>query len=247
VRQPGASWARAAFYEFIRSSAAGLLRVLFGARGLGRENVPATGPLLLAANHQSYLDPPAISAMLPQRHTTFVAKAALFKVPGFAWLIGTLNSVPIRENQGDAAAIRETIRRLEGGHVVLIFPEGQRSPDGRVHDFKRGVALLMKKAKCPVVPVAITGAFEAWPRKQVLPVPWRKRVTVKYGTPIPYDELMKDGADAGLARIRVEVLKLLESIGGDVRPPEKPDAEEAAEGVSGPKAAPATGQAAGQE
>jgi len=209
AKQPGSPLWRIAVYEVVCWCAFSLLSLFLGFRARGRENVPATGPLLLAANHESYLDPPCISsALCPRRHTTFIARAGLFKVRPFAWLIATLNSVPIKENQGDTAAIKETIRRLEGGHTVLIFPEGARTLDGSIGEFKRGVALLMKKARCPVVPVAIKGAFEAWPRSRKFPRVFAGPLRVLYGTPIAYEELMKDGPDAGLARLREEIVRL---------------------------------------
>src|SRR6266850_4260144 len=146
-RQPGASLLRILFYEFIRRAARLFLILFFGAKGTGMENIPETGPLLLVANHQSYLDPPAISSLATHRHLEFLARASLFKFKPFAWVISMLNAVPIQDDSGDAAAIREILRRLEGGRAVLIFPEGSRSPDGVVHEFKRGVAVLVKRAK----------------------------------------------------------------------------------------------------
>lgn len=208
ARQPGAPLWRVAFYELCRKTARGLLWALVGLRVRHVGRVPAHGPLLVAANHESYLDPPCVGGAITQRHVAYIARAGLFKWKPFAWLISTLNSVPIREEQGDSAAIRETLRRLELGHAVLIFPEGSRSEDGSLGEFKRGVALLMKKAKCPVLPAAIDGAYEAWPRRQKLPRIFGPGVRVVYGEAIPFDELMKDGPDAGLARIRDEVARL---------------------------------------
>ena len=97
------------------------------------------------------------------------------------------------------------LRRLEGGRAVLIFPEGSRTTDGRVAPFKRGVAVLVKRSRCPVVPVALEGAYEAWPRSRRLPRWLGHRVAVMYGRPIPHDELMHGGADAALLRLHDEV------------------------------------------
>lgn len=196
------------FYEFCRELAYVTMRLLFGLRTHNIANVPATGGLLIAANHQSYLDPPAVGSHIRQRHLTYIARASLFKFKPFAWLIASLNSIPIREDQSDAAAIKEAIRRLESGGAVLIFPEGSRSDSGLIQPFKRGVALLMKKGRCPVLPVAIDGAYDAWPNSRTLPRPFGRGVHVKFGRPIPYDELMREGADAALARIEREVRAL---------------------------------------
>lgn len=207
-RQPGASLARILFYAFARAAARLTLRVVFGARAYGSENIPQTGALLLVANHQSYLDPPTVGSFVGRRHLEFLGRASLFKFRPFAWLISLLNTVPIRDDEGDAAAIREILRRLERGSAVLIFPEGTRTPDGIVHDFKRGAALVMRKAKCPILPAAIVGAYERWPEREKWPRLSGPPVRVKYGKVIPYEELMKDGGERAMIRLREEVLKL---------------------------------------
>ena len=209
---PGASLARIAFYECLRRCLVGLFRLVYRAESIGHEKVPATGPLLIAANHQSFIDPPAIGCFVRSRHLNFVARGGLFRFAPFAWFISLLNALPIREDGSDSAAIKETLRRLAQGRAILIFPEGSRTPDGKMHDFKRGVALLVKKARCPVVPAAIEGAFAAWPSSRALPSVWGQRVRVAYGDPIPYDELMKEGPDAALVRIEAEVARLSASL-----------------------------------
>src|SRR2546423_15514129 len=103
-RQPGASLARIVFYMFARWVARTILRLLFGARATGSENIPQTGALLMVSNHQSYLDPPAVGAFVGPRHFEFLARASLFRFKPFARLIALLNSVPIQDDQGDAAA-----------------------------------------------------------------------------------------------------------------------------------------------
>ncbi|HEY6118243.1 MAG TPA: lysophospholipid acyltransferase family protein [Candidatus Dormibacteraeota bacterium] len=207
-RQPGVSLARIVFYMFARGVAVLALKIVFKATAEGTENIPQTGAILMVANHQSYLDPPAVGGFVGKRHFEFLARASLFRFKPFAWLISLLNSVPIQDDQGDSGAIREILRRLEGGRAVLIFPEGSRSEDGQMHDFKRGAALVMRKAKCPVIPAAITGAYQRWPASEKWPRLSGPPVRVKYGTVIPYDELMKGGADAAMARLRDEVARL---------------------------------------
>src|SRR5262245_16993496 len=207
-RQPGASIPRILFYTFARATTRLLLRIVFGARAVGSENIPQTGALLMVANHQSYLDPPTIGSFVGRRHMEFLGRASLFKFKPFAWLISLLNTVPIQDDQGDAAAIREILRRLERGGAVLIFPEGTRTPDGVVHDFKRGAALVMRKAKCPILPAAIVGAYERWPERDKWPHLSGPHVRVKYGRVIPYEDLMKDGGDQAMTRLREEVLRL---------------------------------------
>ncbi len=204
-----------------------LLRVLFRVRWAGRASVPATGPLLIIANHQSYLDPPLISTGITHRNIDFIARAGLFRNRFFGWLIGTLNSIPITEQGGDTAAMKDALRRLADGKAVLLFPEGSRSHDGTMASFKRGVAVLVKRAKCPVLPAAIEGAYDAWPRERAAPCLAGCRVAVRYGRPIPHDELMTDGPDAALRRLEREIdamrlelrAELRERTGGRFPPP----------------------------
>lgn len=168
------------------------------------------GPVLVVANHQSYLDPPLVGCAMPQRQFDFLARAGLFDVKWLKPLITVLHSVPIKENGSDPASIKEILRRLEAGRVVLVFPEGSRTMTGEMGEFKRGVALLLKRAKCPVLPVGISGAYDAWPRGGK-PRPFSRRVIVQVGEPIGYEELMADGPDGALARLRDEVSMLVQS------------------------------------
>ena len=207
-RRPDASLGPVLFYEFVRAFTALLFVLVYRVRVFGARNVPQSGAVLIAANHQSFLDPPLIGSFARPRHMSFVARMGLFTFKPFAWFIGALNATPIKEDGGDTAAIKEVIRRLAAGHAVVIFPEGSRTPDGRQHEFKRGVAVLMKRAKCPVVPAAVVGCFEAWPIHRKLPSLLGHRLLVAYGQPISHEDLMRDGADAALARIESEVSRL---------------------------------------
>lgn len=169
--------------------------------------MPRTGACLIIANHQSYLDPPLIG-LTTLRPLHYVARIGLFESAAFAWLIRALNAVPIRESGSDAKAMREVLKRLEGGASVVLFPEGARTHDGAVRPFKRGVGLIVKKSHCPVVPMAIEGAYDAWPRRMGRPRLFGCRLAAAVGEPIPHDELMRDGADAALQRLHDEVEKL---------------------------------------
>lgn len=229
-RQPDAGLGRILWFEFCRWFIRVVYRIVYRPIVSGADQVPSTGPVLLAANHQSYIDPPFVCLYI-SRHTSFVARAGLFKSRFFGFLIGSLNALPIKEDGGDSAAIKEVLRRLAKGHAVIIFPEGSRSSDGAMGEFKRGVSLLVKKAKCPVVPIALEGCFDAFPRGQ-RPRLVGQRIGLRYGKPIDPDELMKDGAEAGLRRLAMEVDKLRmelraemrERTGGKLPPPGPGDA-----------------------
>lgn len=212
---------RVAFYETLRYCLAVFFTLLYRARALHPTRVPRHGPLIIAANHQSHIDPPFIG-VYARRRLSFVARSGLFHNRIFGLLISLLNAIPIRENAGDAAAIKEILRRIHLGEAVLIFPEGSRSPDGSVQSFKRGIALLVKRAECPVLPVAVEGCFDAWPRHRALPRLFPPRIAVNFGRPIPHAELMKDGPDAALERIRREVEALREELTPFRRPARSP-------------------------
>lgn len=175
---------------------------------LGWRRVPATGPVLLVANHQSYLDPPLVGVCVRHRALDYIARAGLFN----NWFMRTtrdlLNCIPIREDGNDPAAIKDVLRRLSEGRAVLIFPEGTRSPDGAMVPFKRGAALLVKRARCPVVPVAVEGCFDAWPRHAKLPDLIDRRLACAFGRPMDSEALMSQGPDAAMRELEERVARL---------------------------------------
>lgn len=188
-----------------------VLRVVYRRVSCGVSNVPRTGPVLLVANHQSNLDPPLIAGQIHWRRLEYMAKAELFKSSWFGRFIGGLGAVPVKSDGGsNTAVIRTMLRRLNEGAAVLVFPEGARTEDGAMQPFQLGVALLIKRSKCPVVPVAVEGCFQAWPRSHRRPVLRGVRVGVSFGEPISHEALMADGAEAALDRLAdaVDTLRL---------------------------------------
>jgi 1-acyl-sn-glycerol-3-phosphate acyltransferase len=182
------------------------LILLFRIRAWGAGNVPRQGGVLLASNHQSFTDP-AIVGTAVTRPLYFMARRSLFDVPIFGRLIRAVNAFPVERGSADLAAIRAAIGVLANGRVLVVFPEGTRTPDGSVKEFKPGFAMLAARARVPIVPVAIDGAFEAWPRHQ--PLPWFHRVRVAYGEPVaaPADERGACRAAAELVQQRVAALQ----------------------------------------
>ncbi len=174
---------RSRFYDVCKPIAAAILRALWRLEGRGMEHVPASGAVLLVANHSSVLDPPFVGCVAP-RHLSFLAKAALFRVPLFGRLIRALNARPVRREGADAAALRVALRVLEQGGALLVFPEGTRGEEGRLREPKPGAALLAVLSGAPVVPVLVRGSWAAWPRGRSLPRP--AKVVVTFGTPLRF-------------------------------------------------------------
>ncbi|MEO1584841.1 MAG: lysophospholipid acyltransferase family protein [Planctomycetota bacterium] len=212
-------------YNTCRWSARMLFRLFYRIRILGEDRVPRSGPVLLVANHGSFFDPPIIGATLQARDTNFLARRSLFKGP-LGWLIRRCNSIPLDDEAGDIKAIKQVLERLGEGEPVLIFPEGSRTYDGKLQPFRDGVRLIARRGKCPVVPIAIEGAFESWPRTRPLPTPFGCRLAVEYGEPIPADQLTGDDGNERLERIidrmRLELRERMRAGTGGRFPPAGP-------------------------
>jgi 1-acyl-sn-glycerol-3-phosphate acyltransferase len=165
-------------YAFLKPLAVALMRAWFGLRVRGAEHVPASGPALIVSNHQSILDPPVIGGAA-RRQIYFLAKAELFRIPVFGWLIRRLHARPVRREGSDTRALRTAAQLLEEGKALLIFPEGTRSLDGRLGEGKAGVGMLAVTSGAPVVPAYVSGTLEALPKGAAWPR--RRQVSVSFG------------------------------------------------------------------
>jgi 1-acyl-sn-glycerol-3-phosphate acyltransferase len=161
-------------------------RIFFRLRVLHRERMINHGPVILAANHQSFLDPP-LAGSASDRAIYFLARRTLLDGPIFGWLLPKLNVIPVdSEGRKDRTALKALIRILKAGEGTLVFPEGQRTPDGHLQPALPGVGLVIAKTLAPVVPMRIFGVYEAWP----LHKKWPRlgKVTVVVGEPIYFTE-----------------------------------------------------------
>ena len=162
-------------------------RIFFGLMGglkvVGAENVPKTGPVIIAPVHVSHIDPPLVGCCCPRR-LRFMAKEELFKVFFLGPLIRSLGAFPVKRGEGDLGAIRLTIEELRAGHAVLMFPEGTRGDGVTLNPIQAGMAMLAKRSEALIVPIGIAGSNKMLPRgKSRL---HRARVTVVFGEPLDY-------------------------------------------------------------
>lgn len=166
-----------------------VFRWYFRTRARGMEHVPAQGPVILAANHASFLDPPLVGAFLP-RDIHYLARESLFRFPLFGAVLRSVNVVPVDRDGSGAAGLRRILNRLLGGAGIVLFPEGTRTRDGRLQPARGGVSLLVLKSAAPVVPVRIFGSFEAYGRHHWFPRP--KPLAVIFGAPLDFEALRQE-------------------------------------------------------
>ena len=138
-------------------------RLFFRLRIIHRERIIQTGPVILAMNHQSYLDPP-LAGVTCDRAIYFLAKRTLIDVPVLGWLLPKLNVIPVNQEGIDRSALKALIRVLNSGNAALVFPEGARTLDGDLQPAQPGLGLVIAKTLAPVVPMRIFGAHESLPR-----------------------------------------------------------------------------------
>jgi 1-acyl-sn-glycerol-3-phosphate acyltransferase len=168
-------------YQFWKSLIRGCSVPYFRIRYTGMKNVPLEGGILAVSNHQSHLDPPLVGAGCPRR-MNYLARETLFHPPIFAKFIYSVGAFPLDREGVGLSGIKEALKRLKRGEIVLLFPEGTRTPDGEIHPFKPGFTTLAVRSKSAILPIAIEGAYRAWPKKAHFPRP--RTVNIHYGSPI---------------------------------------------------------------
>lgn len=191
-----------------------------------RDVVPASGPVLLVANHTSYLDPPLVGITC-RRWVGFLAQAGLAKVGPLRWWLRQVGVTLIDRSAPSKDALRLVADCLAAGEVVGLFPEGTRSRDGGVAGFRNGVEFLVRRTGAAVVPIGLDGAFRAFPRGAWWPRP--TRLVVRYGEVWPADKVLAPG---GVEALRARVAELARApLAGRENPPTDPEAVGTAKSV----------------
>jgi 1-acyl-sn-glycerol-3-phosphate acyltransferase len=227
-------------YAVLKPLTLAMMRLLFRVEGRGAEHVPRTGPVLLVANHSSFLDPPLVGGVVP-RPLSFLAKEELFRVPLLGALIRRLNARPVRREGADAAALRTALRILQDGGVLLLFPEGTRGAEGTLREPKPGAGMLAVLSGAPVVPVFVQGSGRAWPRGRRLPRP--AKVTVTFGPPLMFERRDAEGRKTDYEVVSREMMAAIGRL-ADPAPAEGADSLRArsAGGLAGASRAPQVGR-----
>ena len=157
------------------------------------ERIPREGPLLLASNHASFLDPPLIGAASP-RPLYYLARHTLFQFAPFGWLLRHWNTVPVDRDRGGPKGLKTVLDLINRGRAVVLFPEGTRSPDGSLRPARPGIGFLVAKTSCPILPVRVFNTWRALGKGMTFPRP--TRVAVKFGRPMRFEALRAEAARA---------------------------------------------------
>jgi long-chain acyl-CoA synthetase len=204
---------KSVFFLFLRT----VRLVMAPMRITGLEHLPAHGVFILTPNHQSFLDPFFICAALPHRVVRdlfAVGATEYFETPLMVWAARQLNLVRVDPDSNLVPAMRAAASGLRHGRILILFPEGERSIDGRVKRFKKGAAILSRQLGVPIVPVALRGLFELWPRNRALNwrvlLPWsRHRIEIAFGPAMRLEEGATYASSA--ARLQQHVTEMWES------------------------------------
>jgi 1-acyl-sn-glycerol-3-phosphate acyltransferase len=202
-------------YRFLKIILSPILRLLYRVQPEGRDGFPKEGPVIVVANHLSFMDSLFVPLCVPRR-MVFLAKAEYFESPATAWFFKALGMIPVKREvkEKTEAALHSGIEVLSEGGALGLYPEGTRSPDGRLYRGRTGVARLAIRSKAPVVPVGVIGTRQVMPKDASFPRPWGK-VRIKFGSPLTFERYYEDGEDRFVLRtvtdeIMYEIMTLSE-------------------------------------
>jgi 1-acyl-sn-glycerol-3-phosphate acyltransferase len=185
-------------------------RTLFGLRIVGQENLISEGPVLVASNHQSFLDPPLIGNLY-QTEMVFLARKTLF-VGFFKWLYPQWNAIPVDQDRPDMASLKTIIRKHKEGERVLVIPEGERTQDGSIGEAAPGIGLIAVKSGAVIQPVRISGARDALPRGSGRVRFARITVSVGPAIRLSAEELREASNKDGYDRVAKRIMGAIEAL-----------------------------------
>lgn len=197
------------WYELFRPIVRVVWSLVYWVNYSGKENIPSRGPVLVVCNHQSHFDPPVVGAGVPRRMWYF-GRRSLFHIRPVRWFFSSLGGIPVDVEGSPLAGVRISLRQLQAGRVLLIFPEGTRTWDGNVGAFRPGFAMLARRTRAAILPVAIEGAFHAWPRWRSLPR--RGIIHVLFLPPLWPDEYATVDDEALVAEVRRRICEGVEQL-----------------------------------
>jgi len=177
------------------------------------ERVPREGPVILASNHASFLDPPLVGSGL-RRMVNYLARETLFDAPLVGAVLRSWKVVPVDRDGGGGAGLKAILDRLLGGGAILLFPEGTRSHDGKLRPARAGIGLTVIKSAAPVVPVRVFGTFEAYGRHLKWPRP--RRLAVTYGQPMDFKALREEAKTCSKPRLKAIYQQVADEIMGEI-------------------------------
>ena len=182
--------------------------IVFRTRVYGRENIPAEGPVILAANHASNIDPPLMASLI-ERPVSYMAKIELFENPIFGAAIRRCHAFPVKRGESDRGAIKAAVTVLKEGRVLGLFPEGTRSKTGELQKAEAGVALIAAMTGAPIVPVAILNTHRIFANGGLLP-----QLRIMYGAPMSFqgDRKSKEALDIFSAEIMSHIAQMKDEL-----------------------------------
>lgn len=183
---------------------------------IGRENIPSKGGVIIASNHASFLDPPIVGSGCFKRPVTFMARDTLWNSKFSKWWLDSVGCIPLSRSFGDTKALKTSIKILNSGDIISLFPEGTRSSNGEIQSAKSGIGFIIGKSQCVVIPAFIHNSYKAFPKgsKSIKPL----SICIKFGKPITKDEFksLGTGRDA-YTNYAALVMKKINELGNDFK------------------------------
>ncbi len=172
-------------YTIIKTIFFILFKIFWKIEITGSDNIPKKGSLIVAPNHVSYLDPVIVGISM-KRKVHFIAKKEVFSTVLGNLFFRQLNAFPVDRDKIDMAALKNALNLLQQGEILGIFPEGTRSMNGELKEFKLGIIKIAMKAGAPILPVGIIGVHKIYPRGKKFPTLFKHKIIVRFGSPISF-------------------------------------------------------------